>query len=448
MKRKLLTASVALCVTLPSMAETVQSAADMQEEYDRLSMSDHLGSVPEAVSTVLDKGQWETLFSVPNSGSMSCANFDPMYSVENSFKAVKGRVRQTLRAIPPAVKASLNPSSLAAAGMQRGSPQMYEMMMNGIGIGFNSYNQARSICERIQGKILDSVPEAEYKKMAQRTEIAGLNEQMKNGRDFDIVEIFSSSTRDSVEGDSGIDTPDGQRGGSGAPRFLVNTTAQYGFDKLANVTDDEEPVMPVNMAVPRTMKDYFPTGKDVTKYVDSIIGTIAIATCDGCKTREVNPGLGINPLIAETGLDYFEKIHELTQKDLNNIKQADLNELSVYPIAVVTWSVIKAIKQTPLQQRQTDMTLLAYDLATAEHIQKMEYAKQALVVGKSIPEFVGNGAVAKDVDSQVALLDMQLDQLFRMSKAKDNFGSSASERILKKEQIKRKYTDIKRPNAG
>ncbi|MCG9576699.1 hypothetical protein L1D14_10660 [Vibrio tubiashii] len=425
------------------------AVADKLSELDELNLSTTMSTIPEAANSVLDHTRWSEIFRVDNVGTLSCGNFDPMLSVKNSFTEAKGRVKQTLAALPDAIESSLDAGSLAAGIMQRSMPQTYEQMMNGIAIGFDEFNLARGLCEQVQTKLLDAIPESEYKKVAQKTEMESINKTLKSGGRIDIVDVFGNAgSSKSPSGDAGLDTPEGKRGGAGTPRLFVNDTAKYGYEKITAVTGSSEPALPINKAVPKTMRDYFKSGQEIKQYVDSIVGTIAVATCDDCKTREVKPGLGIAPLIQETAVLYYQKLDTLVKQDLNTVTQDKLNEISVHPLASVTLSIVKNLKTSQLQARRDDMSLLAYDLATAEHIQKMEYAKHALMVGKSVPEFVGNGALGADVDTQVALLDSQLDSILRMHDAKQVLGTGASERILRRKQIENKYLKIRSPQPG
>ncbi|MFS1436096.1 MULTISPECIES: hypothetical protein [Vibrio] len=441
MRKKILAVSLAVSV---SFANSV--LADEQAEIDELNLSSAMSHVPEVANTLLSKRGFQDLFSVRNSGSASCGNFDPMHSIENSFNKAKGRVQQTFKLLPTAIKSSLNPTSLAAALVQRNTPQIYEMMMNGISIGFDDFNLSRNLCEKFQKGLLDSIPESQYKKVSQATEIEAMNSVLKRGGRIDIVDVFGNESASSeLKGDAGIDTPMGRRGGAGTPRFKVNSAAEYGYQKITTSTVDEEPVIPINAAVPKTMRDYFKTGKEVEDYVNSIVGSITIATCDDCKTREVTPGLGISPLIQETALDYFVELDKLVKSDLNKITQSRINEVSVFPIAIVTFTVIKNLKESDTATRNVDMALLANDLATAEHVQRIQYAQQAMIVGKAIPEFVSNNALDMDVNSQVQLLDMQLTNILRSQEFKKAIGSNASYKILQRRKIEQKYFDINTP---
>ncbi|OEE35298.1 hypothetical protein A1QO_00635 [Vibrio genomosp. F10 str. ZF-129] len=432
---------IVIAMTFPTLVH-----ADFQKEIDLLSGGTSTPNVPVAANSIVKWGQWQELFETSIGGSNTCGNFDPIHSVQQSFKQAKGRVKQTLEVIPDAIKGSINPASIAAAALQRASPQTYEMMMNGISIGFDEFNLAKDLCEQAQKRLLDTVPESEYQKVAQRTEMESVNRLLKNGNKIDIADLFGSNGAEKeLNGDGGIDTPDGKRGGAGAPRFLVNDSARFGFDKIAEVTGDDEPVMPINQMKPRSMKEYFKDGNELKEYVDRVIGSIAIATCTDCKKIEIHPGLGIDPLINETAISYYQDIFELVERPLGEIEMAHLNEISVYPLASVSSTTIRYLKGTESSQRQNDIASLAYDLATAEHLQKIEFAKQALLVGKASPEFANNVAVKNDVDNQIALLDSQRSNVITMYNAKQVLNSGGINTIYERKRIEDKYRDFRSP---
>lgn len=412
---------------------------DLQWERDNFATTNGI-NVPSEVGSIVEWGRWIDLFATDNMGANSCGNFDPMYSVINSFKETEGRVKQMLEVIPDAIKGSINPTSIAAAALQRTSPQTYELIMNGIGVGFDEFNLARDLCERAQKALLDQVPEEEYSKVAKKMEFEAVNKLAKNGNKIDITKLFGSKSSDEeLKGNAGLETPDGRKGGAGQPRLAINDAAKYGFESIMQVSGSgNEVTMPIAQRKPRSMKDYFKKGEEVTNYVTAVVGAITVATCEECPKKEIQPGAGIGQLIAETAFDYYEKLNNLLGENLNDITAQQLDDVSVYPLVIVTRSTLRYLHQTPKTERIDDMSALSYDLATAEHLQKIGYAKTALLAGMASPSFASNHAIQNDIKWQAELLEDQRDSIVKTNEAKKVLASGATDTIYKRRELREK----------
>lgn len=418
------------------------SHADLQQELDALATVKGGPSIPPVTTTLFDQGRWRELFRVSPTGPMSCENFDPIVSVKESFNSSVGRVRQTLETIPDAVKASINPTSLAAAIMQRSSPQLYEQMMNGISIGFEDFKMAKDICNAAQQTILDQIPSSSYEKAAQSKQMQGITAAVESGQQIDIVDIFGGKDQTkSLDGNLGIDTPRGPRGGSGTPPFKVNEVAGDGYKKILETTQEQDPVLVINKQSPKTARDYFKNENEVVQYIDKVIGSISIRTCDNCEKREITAGLGVQNLVLESATKFHQSLTEVVRKPIGSLSDEDLASVSVYPYLTTSATVIRRLKSETAVERNNLISSLAYDLANAEQIQMMGYAKQMLMVGKSSPEYTDVAGLQTDVDAQIELLDLQIATIQEDAKNKQILSGQTLKTIIDRANIKRKYAD-------
>lgn len=408
---------------------------------DQLEYEVNAGTLPNFSGLINNWNTWNNLYAVSLKTSNTCGEFDPLVSIENSFEQSKGRVKKMFKSLPGAVASMLNPASLAAAGLQRSSPQTYEMLMQGISIGFEDFNLAKNLCEQGQKAILDTIPTGEYQKVAKSEVVQGANDMMARGHNIDIMDLFSDDGGSKANGNSGFKTPAGNRGGSNQPPFELNLTAEYGYDNLKEVLNDGG-ILPINGMKPKRLEDYFPNKSSVSNYIDKLIGSVKIRTCEECSQYETVPGVGMQALVAEDAPPFYNDLVDVVTKELSEITKDDLNSISVHPLLSVNLSVIQAIKAEPVAVKQKELSRLAYDLSAAMHIQKATYAKMSLLAGQASPEFANNGAVKKDVAHQIALLDSEISSIVVQAEVKSVLNKSSPYRILQRKKIKQQNSDI------
>ncbi|WP_063664918.1 hypothetical protein [Aliivibrio fischeri] len=435
--------TLSLFVTV-ALLSSVSAHASQSEELgalDRLEYEVNAGTLPNFSGLINNWNTWSSLYAVSMKTSNTCGEFDPLVSIENSFKQTKGRVKKMLSALPGALSSMLNPTSLAAAGLQRSSPQTYEMLMQGISIGFEDFNLAKDMCEAGQKAILDTIPTGEYQKVAKSEVVQGANSLLSRGHKVDIMDLFSDDGGSKSNGNNGFKTPAGNRGGNNQPPFELNLTAEYGYDNLKAVLNDSG-VLPINGMKPKSLSDYFPNKSSISDYIDRLVGSVKIRTCEECSQYEKIPGVGMQALVVEDAPSFYNDLVNIVTKDLNQITKDDLNMVSVHPLLNVNLSVIEAIKAEPIAIKQMELSRLAYDLSAAMHIQKATYAKMSLLAGQASPEFSNNGAVKKDVSKQIALLDSEITSIVTQAQVKSVLNNSSPMRILKRKEIKNQYSEI------
>lgn len=397
----------------------------------------------------LFRERWTELFRVSLGGDLSCSNFDPMATIKNSFNSSSGRVKRTLESLPDAILASIDPLSLGAAAIQRSSPQTYESMMNGIGIGFDEHNVGHSFCKTAQQQILDKAPQGWYDNVAQAESMTSINKAIKAGQNINITDVFGEDSNTSIDtGNVGINTPSGYRGGSGQARFERNDIAGWGFNQIQSSSNTRSVrSTTVNTRSPRKITEYFSTSDDITEYLTNIIGNVSIATCEDCPEIESVPGLGIDQYIADTAGEYEELLHDLvSNKEIKDITESDLYTVSVYPYVSVNELIINSLQVEELSTRTQLISNLAYDLAAAEHTQRIHYVKQALIAGRSTPPLSKNAGVDKDVSDQIMLLDNELNKILETNSVKAAL-NSGTRTILQRRAIQNRYRDTSLPTT-
>ena len=406
--------------------------ADIREHSPRISavLDWELGgaavaTAPTKVTTIpiLDFGiEWNV--------NMECGNFDMSISVANQLNGVTEGFRNMLANIVASAKGAI--ASLPALAIQRASPELYDMLQQGILQGKLDFAAAELSCEDMQGMMMGekAFPWEEYKLSAEAGEWKG---QIAGSKGSDAVAVKKKATEAKPE-DKGTEWACGEkRGGKLQPPIKsINDIVITGYNVLFDRSNKcDTGGMPSSTSAP--LFDYWPSSQKAADFATEVVGDIEVRMCDGCKKLESKPGRGLTYMHEDTTKDMTAVFSQLASGSLA-MDWVHLKKVSAPPAIKVTPAIIYSIQKRTTAGQQNMIEKLAGEIAYARIMEQGRMLIQMLRSGMKEPNIAKFPQPVKAAQDAIVAIESELKQLELEVQVKKAVASKTLVKILGREE--------------
>lgn len=408
MKKIITTIALACSFTLSSYADVKKHSPRVSAIMDWEIGGAAIATAPTQVNNIpiLDVGvQWNA--------NLECGNFDINASISNQLNGVTEGFRQALQNIVQAATGAI--ASLPALAIQRASPELYDMLQQGILQGKLDFASAELSCEDMQAVMMGekAFPWEEYKLTA---EAKAWDNEVRGSWGADAIATKNRVTAAPSE-NAGVEWACGDmRGGNFQdPIRSINDIVIAGYNTLFNRNDkcDISGMPTSNSGTP--LYDYWASPQQAADFTVEVVGDEEVRMCDGCKKMEGKPGRGLTYKHEDLANTMTGTLRQIVNGNLavdwNNLKQ-----VSAPPAVKVTPALIYSIREKSSAGRDAMTMKIANEIAYIRLVEQGRIMIQMLRTGlkePNISKFEGPVSTAKqaikDIESEMDILQKEME---------------------------------------
>ena len=356
----------------------------------------------------------------------SCAVFDPVAAVSNSLNDIGAGVDNIMNAMTAAASSAI--AALPALILQRANPGLYDLFQNALLKAEQTMQIATKSCEVMEAEIARG--KNPYADLITLSKGNDWKLQMGIGGNDAVT---AKEAVDSANGDNGIPWITGQAGGAGQPvlRF-TGDIVEAGYNINMNRPIDASAAVPAASAT--RLSEIWPAPAAARDWVVDVVGENIVTTCDTCRKDSI-PGTGLLPKLFQEGsavtVDLQGLVSGAIAPTLENL------ETITAPGVAITRQVIEAIRQMPGSEQSLIMGRLVSEISTARTIEKALFARRLLLSGRQVPEVYATDVARKHVDTSIAELDREIDNLLFETRVRREVVSATVVMLLQRAAARR-----------
>ncbi len=368
----------------------------------------------------------------------SCGAFDPVVAVSNRLNDIGSGADDMMDAMTAAASSAI--AALPALILQRANPGLYDLFQNALLKAEESVQIATKSCEAMEAEIARG--KNPYADLITISKGSDWKRQMGIGGNDAVT---AKEAVDTSNGDNGIPWIKRDAGGRGQPPIeMTADIVEAGYRINLNQTASNAggpPLLP-----DARVQQLFPSVEEARSWVVSVIGDNIVTTCDGCEKRSI-PGTGLTPKKYEEQQAVSQQLLTLVsgddRPDRNNLQQVSA------PGVAITRETIEAIQELPLADQPMIANRLAAEIATARTVEKSLLARRLLLSGRQVPEVYATEVARTHIDTAVAELDKEIENLLFETRARREIVSDTVAVLLRRAAMQRQSsTGVPRVSPG
>ncbi len=359
--------------------------------------------------------------------NVACGELDPQITISNQLNGVTQGFKNMMGNIISSATSAV--ASLPGLALQKASPELYDMLQQGVLQGKMDFEYAETSCEEMQRVIAgnESFPFEKYKLSASAADWAF--EIGNTGGDAVLAKDNLDST---IPGDKGTDWAcSSTRGGIAQPPITtIRDVVIVGYNIMFDRTDScSTGTVPLAMAVDSPLQSYWIGPIQAANWAVSVVGDIEIRTCDGCKKLTGIPGKGLvykHRLMTE---DIRDSLIDLVDGTVS-LTWANLRAISALPGVIVKGPVITSIRKRTANNRLFLINNVAGELAYLRIIEQAKLTTRMLMTGIKEPNMANHEDAVKIVFQAIDQLQIELDQLQLEIKSRVDIAGGTIQQLL------------------
>lgn len=377
---------------------------------------------PSRIHSIRDQAigiSWDT--------NMACGEFDPQITISNQLNGITEGFRNMMGNIITAATGAV--ASLPGLALQKASPELYDMLQQGILQGKMDFEWAETSCEEMQRVILgqQSFPFENYKLSAS----AGDWSAQIGGTDGDAVEAVQNL--DDIEpGQDGSDWVCGVRkGGDGQePIETIKDVVIVGYNIMYDRTNScSTASISGTLATDSPLAAYWGNPLVAGQWAVSVLGDMELRICDGCKKFTGIPGKGLvykHRLMLE---DIADDLIDLVDGTVAPT-YANLERVSALPGVIIKKPVITSIRKRTASNRLQLINKIASEIAYVRLVEQAKLTTRMLMAGIKEPNAAAQQDAVITVYKAVDQLQVELDQLQLEIKVREDVAGGTIQKLL------------------
>jgi integrating conjugative element protein (TIGR03755 family) len=359
--------------------------------------------------------------------NMACGEFDPQITIANQLNGITDGFKNMMGNIISAATGAV--ASLPGLALQKASPELYDMLQQGILQGKMDFEWAETSCEEMQRVILgqQSFPFENYKLSAS----AGDWSEQIGGTDGDAVEAVQNL--DEIEpGKDGSDWVCGvKKGGKGQePIETIKDVVIVGYNIMYDRTNScSTASVSATLSADSPLAAYWGNPLVAGQWAVSVLGDMELRICSGCKKFTGIPGKG---LVYKHRIMVEEITDDLIDLVDGNVAStyANLERVSALPGVIIRLPVISSIRKRTASNRLQLITKIASEIAYVRLVEQAKLTTRMLMAGIREPNAAAQQDAVTTVYKAVDQLQIELDQLQLEIKVREDVSGGTIKKLL------------------
>ena len=356
----------------------------------------------------------------------SCGAFDASLSIGNMLNDLAGGVEDMYNQLELAARSAI--ASLPMLILQRAAPGIYDLFQNGLSLARHEFQLATKTCQQIEQEIAQGQnPYDEWVTVSKTGEWRAL---MGTGG-ADVVEeeerIEESAGEDGFAWVGGADA-----GGRGQPEVrVIGDVARAGANLLMGRAADDTSAFSAPTSgggVAPRLPELWSTPDEVAAWLTTVVGERVIRTYEGGE-RQSTPGKGLLPFVAAQQLDIDAKLKDLIA-GVTTPTPSNLDEVAA-PGPGLTKELIDAFRwKLSASEQAIYGAKLAGEVSLSRVLERALLARRVLLAGRAEPNVAQNGPALSQLETSVAELETEIDNLLFEHRTRREVVSHTSAAVL------------------
>lgn len=402
--RKLATAALPLVLLLPASAPF--SAPTAPQLAGSTWYYEIGGARPIGIPPTPDTVRTKLSLNGELSSGYSCGNFDPVVSIENTLNDVARGAEAMTQQMVQAANAAI--AALPAMILQRADPGLYDLFQGSLLRAEEMFNVSLKSCEQMEAQITEGINP--YHDLVVLSRSNGWKRAMGvGGRRIEDINAARLAVEDAPE--LGLPWVGGRNAGgkATAPIRLIEDATVAGYNRiLSRPPDDRSRYRPGPAGTMPAMVSVWERPDDMAEWANKVLGETEIRICDTC-APSVTPAAGLETAVHEEEQQVRSDLFDLID-GRSDPSTAELQAVSS-PGVAINLDVLEALRALPPSTASIYAGRLAADAATGRSIEKALFLRRALLSAKSTPELAATGPLLDELDSHLARLEEDLDNI-------------------------------------
>jgi integrating conjugative element protein (TIGR03755 family) len=354
----------------------------------------------------------------------SCAAFDPVVAVSNTLNDIGSGVDDLMNAMTAAATSAI--AALPALILQRANPGLYDLFQNALLKAEETMQIATKSCEAMEAEIARG--KNPYADLITLSKGNDWKLQMGIGGNDAVT---AKEAVEATNGNNGIPWIGGQAGGAGQPELrFTGDVVEAGYNIQLN-----RPVEASGPAPAATrLAEIWPSPADARVWAVDVVGDNIVTTCDSCPKDSI-PGTGLLPKLFQESEAVTANLRDLvsgtTPPTLQNLATITA------PGVAITRQVIEAVRTMPASEQGLIVGRLVAEISTARTVEKALFARRLLLSGRQVPEVYATEVARVHVDTSIAELDREIDNLLFETRVRREVVSDTAVTLLQRAAARR-----------
>ena len=354
----------------------------------------------------------------------SCAAFDPVVAVSNTLNDIGSGVDDLMNAMTAAATSAI--AALPALILQRANPGLYDLFQNALLKAEETMQIATKSCEAMEAEIARG--KNPYADLITLSKGNDWKLQMGIGGNDAVT---AKEAVEATNGNNGIPWIGGQAGGAGQPELhFTGDVVEAGYNIQLNRPLGTSGTAPADTR----LAEIWPSPADARDWAIDVVGDNIVTTCDTCPKASM-PGTGLLPkLFQESGVVTVELqglVSGTTPPTLQNLATI------AAPGVAITRQVIEAVRSMPASEQGLIVGRLVAEISTARTVEKALFTRRLLLSGRQVPEVYATDVARVHVDTSIAELDREIDNLLFETRVRREVVSDTAVTLLQRAAARR-----------
>ncbi|MEX2123895.1 MAG: integrating conjugative element protein [Woeseia sp.] len=354
----------------------------------------------------------------------SCAAFDPVVAVSNTLNDIGSGVDDLMNAMTTAATSAI--AALPALILQRANPGLYDLFQNALLKAEETMQIATKSCEAMEAEIARGKnPYADLITLSK-----GNDWKLQMGIGGNDV-VTAKEAVETTNGNNGIPWIGGQAGGAGQPELrFTGDVVEAGYNIQLN--------RPVGTSTPAPaatrLAEIWPSSVDARDWAVDVVGDNIVTTCNTCPKDSI-AGTGLLPKLFQES----EVVSANLQGLVSGTTPPTLQNLATItaPGVAITRQVIEAVRTMPVSEQGLIVGRLVAEISTARTVEKALFVRRLLLSGRQVPEVYATEVARVHVDTAIAELDREIDNLLFETRVRREVVSDTAVTLLQRAAARR-----------
>jgi integrating conjugative element protein (TIGR03755 family) len=244
--------------------------------------------------------------------------------------------------------------------------------------------------------------------------------------------VTAKEAVEATNGNNGIPWIGGQAGGAGQPELhFTGDVVEAGYNIQLNRPVGTSGPAP---AAATRLAEIWPSPTDARDWAVDVVGDNIVTTCDTCPKDSI-PGTGLLPKLFQESSAVTVELQALvggtTPPTLENLAAITA------PGVAITRQIIEAVRSTPASEQGLIVGRLVAEISTARTVEKALFVRRLLLSGRQVPEVYATEVARVHVDTSIAELDREIDNLLFETRVRREVVSDTAVTLLQRAAARR-----------